>query len=129
MSDGELQPGQVWEAIQFSAFYRLENLGIYVDINGQQCDGKTSDVMGLEPLRARFEAFGCKVFRVNGHDIAQLAAPALEPRGGKPLVVLCDTLPWKGIEPLKKRAPKFHYMRFTGEAERQEYEAVLKAMM
>lgn len=128
MSDGELQPGQVWEALQFMAFYKLDNVGIYVDVNGHQCDGRTSDVMGLEPLQARFEAFGCRAFRVDGHDLSQLAAPASAPREGKPLVALCDTQPWRGVEPLKKRAPKFHYLRFTNETERGEYEEVLKGM-
>ena len=128
MSDGELEPGQVWEALQFAAFYKLENLGIYVDVNGYQCDGKTCDVMTIEPLEARFEAFGWKAYRVNGHDLSQLAAPASAPHGEKPFVVLCDTIPWRGVEPLKKRAPKLHYLRFSHEAERKEYETALKGM-
>jgi transketolase len=128
MSDGELQPGQVWEALQCMSFYKLDNMGIYVDVNGQQCDGKTSDVMGIEPLQARFEAFGCEVYRVNGHDLSQLAAPASLPRRGKPLVILCDTIPWNGVEPLKKRAPKLHYVRFTNEKELKEYQEVLDSM-
>jgi len=128
MSDGELEPGQVWEALQFAAFYKLDNLGIYVDVNGYQCDGKTSDVSCLEPLQDRFEAFGCKAFRVNGHDLSQLAAPASQPHEGKPLVVLCDTIPWRGVEPLQKRVPKLHYLRFANDVERKEYEKVLKDM-
>ncbi len=128
MSDGELQPGQVWEAAQTMSYYKLDNMGIYVDVNGHQCDGKTSDVMGMEPLQARFEAFGCAAFRVNGHDPAQLAAPPMTPHPGKPLVVLCDTIPWKGMDPLKSRAPKFHYMRFNSPEEKKSYEDFLKTM-
>jgi transketolase len=128
MSDGELQPGQVWEALQFMSFHHLDNMGIYVDVNGHQCDGKTSDVMGIEPLQSRFESFGCRVFRVNGHDLSALAAPAKTLPDGRPLVVLCDTLPWNGVEPLKKRAPKYHYLRFSNEKEKKEYESVLEEM-
>lgn len=128
MSDGELEPGQVWEALQFAVFYKLDNLGVYVDVNGYQCDGKTCDVMTIEPLEARFEAFGWKAFRVNGHDLSQLAAPASAPHEGKPFAVLCDTIPWWGVEPLKKRVPKLHYLRFTNDAERTEYETALKGM-
>jgi transketolase len=122
MSDGELQPGQVWEAVQCMAFYKLSNMGLYVDVNGYQCDGKTSDVMGVEPLQDRFRAFGCDVYRVNGHDPEALAAPALPHRVDKPLVVLCDTCPCMGMDPLKSRAPKFHYLRFTSDQERKVYE-------
>ncbi len=128
MSDGELQPGMVWEALQCMAFYKLENMGIYVDVNGYQCDGKTSDVMGIEPLQDRFKAFGCEVFRVNGHDPEALAAPVLSHPTGKPLVVLCDTIPWKGLDPLKTRAPKFHYLRFNNEAEKKVYEDYFKKL-
>jgi transketolase len=128
MSDGELQPGQVWEAFQFMSFYKLDTMGIYVDVNGYQCDGRTCDVMGIEPLQGRLESFGCEVFRVNGHDLSQLMGPFSKPPAGKPRVVLCDTIPWKGVEPLKKRSPKFHYLRFTNEQERREYETVLNAM-
>jgi transketolase len=128
MSDGELQPGQVWEAMQCMAFYKLDNMGIYVDVNGYQCDGKTSQVMGIEPLEDRFKAFGCETYRVNGHDPLALARPALEPRKGKPLVVLCDTIPYKGVEPLKFRAPKFHYLRFTSDQERKTYEDFFKQL-
>ena len=122
MSDGELQPGQVWEALQCMAFYNLDNMGIYVDVNGHQCDGKTSQVMGIEPLERRFEAFGCETYRVNGHDPIALVNPTLSPRHGKPLVVLCDTLPWKEIDPLKSRALKLHYLRFNNPEERKPYE-------
>lgn len=128
MSDGELQPGQVWEAIQTMSFYKLDNMGIYIDVNGHQCDGRTSSVMNIEPLEKRFEAFYCRTFRVNGHDIKALEKPAQLPPDGRPLVVICDTNPWQGIELLKKRAPKFHYIRFPKENERKEFEKILLTM-
>jgi transketolase len=125
MSDGELQPGQVWEAVQAMSFYKLDNMGIYIDVNGYQCDGRTTSVMNIEPLKKRFESFGCRVFRVNGHEISALVKPAQLAPDGRPLVVICDTCPWQGIEPLKNRAPKFHYIRFPDKQERKEFETAL----
>jgi transketolase len=121
MSDGELQEGQTWEAFQALSFYKLDNVGVYVDVNGQQCDGLMTEVMGIEPAKARLEAFGARVFEVDGHDPDALAAPAeLEP-DGRPLVVLAYTDPCRGIDLMEKRRPKLHYVRFSSEAERQEY--------
>lgn len=128
MSDGEVQPGQVWEAIQAMAFYKLDNMGIYVDANGYQCDGKVSSVMNIEPLQARFESFGCRVARINGHDAGALVCAGKFFADGRPLVVICNTCPWQGIEPLKKRAPKFHYIRFSDKDERREFEDIFDRM-
>ncbi len=55
-------------------------------------------------------------------------APALGTPMGKPLVVLCDTCPWMGMDPLKSRAPKFHYLRFNNDAEKKIYEDFLKTL-
>lgn len=128
MSDGELQLGQVWEAVQTMAFYKLDNMGIYVDANGYQCDGKVSSVMNIEPITARFESFGCRVKRVNGHDVKALVCAGKFSPDGRPLVVICDTCPCKGIEPIKRKEPKFHYIRFVNEGERREFESVLAEM-
>ncbi len=73
MSDGEFQIGQTWEALQALSFHMLDNVVIYVDVNGFQCDGKMCTVMDIEPLDKRLESFGARVFRVNGHDIKRLA--------------------------------------------------------
>lgn len=128
MSDGEFQPGQTWEAIQTMAFYRLDNMGIYVDVNGQQCDGEVKEVMNIEPLDKRLEAFGARVFKVYGHDIEALVQPArLEP-DGRPLVVLAYTNPCQGIDLLKLRAPKLHYLRFNSDDERLQYQSLLAEM-
>lgn len=125
MSDGEFQIGQTWEALQALAFYRLDNLGIYVDVNGCQCDGRMAAVMNIEPLDQRLEAFGCRVFCVDGHDPESLARPADLSPDGRPLVVLAATDPCRGLERLRRNAPKFHYLRFKSEDERSEYRADL----
>lgn len=128
MSDGELQIGQVWEAVQAMSFYRLDNMGIYVDVNGYQCDGATMDVMNIEPLEKRFAAFGAHPVRVDGHDIEALVKAGAAFKKGRPLVVICDTCPWQGMALLQNRAPRFHYIRFSGEKEQREAAALLTAM-
>jgi transketolase len=125
LSDGEFQIGQTWEAIQALAAFRLDAVKAVVDVNGQQCDGPTAAVMPVEPLDRRLEAFGACVRTVDGHDVAALVAAAEEPHPGKPLVVLAYTDPARGLEVLRERAPKFHYLRFTGEAEKARYAAGL----
>jgi transketolase len=121
MSDGEFQIGQTWEALQAMSFHMLDNMVIYVDVNGFQCDGKMCTVMDIEPLDKRLESFGARVFRVNGHDIKRLAEVGSLTPDGRPLVVLCDTDACRGIDVLKTRAPKMHYVRFTSEEEKSRY--------
>jgi transketolase len=77
-------------------------------------------------LEERLESFGARVFKVNGHDIDELIAPSKVELNGRPLVVLCYTNPYQGIEILKEYAPKFHYIRFKTEAERQRLSNFLK---
>jgi len=121
MSDGEFQIGQTWEALQSAAFHKLNNIIIFVDVNGYQCDGRMSDVMNIEPLDKRLEAFGIRTFRINGHDIDSLVNHGtMEPDDERPTCILCDTIPYHGIDVLKKREPKFHYIRFAGAEEKRE---------
>lgn len=99
--DGELAEGEIWEGLTFAAHYKLDNLCIAVDVNGLQIDGKTKDVMNLEPLDKKFEAFGCKVIKINGHDFDDIEK-ALEffhrnQNSGKPTVILMDTVKGKGV--------------------------------
>lgn len=123
MSDGEFQIGQTWEALQSLSFHMLDNVIIYVDVNGFQCDGKMCNVMDIEPLDKRLESFGCRVFRVNGHDIKRLADSGSLTPDGRPVVVLCDTDAARGLEVLKARAPKMHYVRFTSDEEKGRFVA------
>lgn len=128
MSDGEFQSGQTWEAIQALAFHRLDQVAIYVDVNGQQCDGKMDDVMRIEPLHARLEAFGARVVSVDGHDLAALAGPADWSPNGRPLAVLCYTNPAQGLPLLEGRRPQLHYVRFRDNADRQRFADYLAEM-
>ncbi len=128
MSDGELQEGQTWEAFAALSFYKLDNVGVYFDVNGQQCDGKMDTVMQIEPIKARLKAFGAQVYEVDGHDVAALARPARLAHPGKPLVVIARTDPCRGVDLLRARAPKLHYLRFKDPAEREAYREWLAEM-
>lgn len=128
MSDGEFQSGQTWEAMQALAFYKLDHVGLYVDVNGQQCDGEMDRVMRIEPLLNRLEAFGARVFQVDGHDVNALSAPADSLLDGRPLVVLAYTNPCQGLSLLEARRPKLHYVRFQNEDERRQYQVALERM-
>jgi transketolase len=128
MSDGEFQIGQTWEALQAMSFHMLDNVIIYVDVNGFQCDGKMCNVMDIEPLDKRLEAFGCRVFRMNGHDIKKLAGAGEITPDGRPIVVLCDTDAARGLAVLKGRAPKMHYVRFANEEEKGRYASALAGL-
>jgi transketolase len=126
MSDGEFQIGQTWEAFQAMSFHMLDNAVIYVDVNGFQCDGKMCNVMDIEPLDKKLEAFGARVFRINGHDIPKLASVGGVKPDGRPIVVLCDTDAARGLDVLKLRAPKMHYVRFSSEEEKKTYASALE---
>lgn len=120
MSDGEFQEGQTWEAIQALSFHQLDNVRVIVDVNKGQCDGPMSEVMNIEPLAMKIEAFGGSVDTVQGHDIAALST-ALTQKTGKPHFVLAYTDPVRGIPVLKEREPNLHYLRFSSTEEQQRY--------
>lgn len=122
LSDGEMQEGQTWEAIAAMSFYQLDNIGVYVDVNRQQCDGRMEDVMNVEPLVERLTSFGAICEAVDGHDLEALAAPASRLGQGKPLFVLAYTDPCRGIPLLEARRPFLHYVRFKSAEEKNAYE-------
>ncbi len=112
LSDGELQEGQVWEAAMSAGHYRLGNLVVLVDNNGMQADGNTAEVMTVEPVPAKFEAFGFDAVRIDANDHAELLSHL--PEGGvtrdRPLALVCENLPGKGVPSFEQYA-KVHYIR------------------
>lgn len=132
LSDGECQSGEFWEAVQAISYHRLDNMLMFIDRNGYQCDGKMDTVMNLEPFEKRLEAFGANVVSVDGNDLAALAEASEKRVPGKPLMVVCHTDPAHGLDVLKERYPKFHYVRFANAAEqeryRREYERLAKEL-
>jgi transketolase len=128
LSDGELQEGQVWEAFAAMGHHRLDNLAMLVDANGQQCDGEVGEVMLTEPLVERLTAFGAHALELDGHDLRALAEAAAEPPEGRPLVIVGRTDPCRGMEPLRERMAKLHYVRFRDDAERRRFERALEEL-
>jgi len=129
ISDGELQEGQTWEALQIIHHYRLNNLTVIVDLNGQQCDGAIETVLSLGEVAAKLSAFGAQVVEVDGHNIEALnTAGNLRPTQGA-LVILAHTNPCQGMDYLEKRRPKLHYVRFQNETEARELEAAIRQQL
>lgn len=100
--DGELDEGQNWEAIMFAAHHKVDNLVSTIDWNGQQIDGPTDKVMGLNNLRAKFEAFNWTVLEMNGNDMddtVKMLDKAKSMTGqGKPVCILMKTGMGKGVD-------------------------------
>jgi transketolase len=99
LGDGEIQEGQVWEAAMTAGHYMLDNLCAIVDINGLQIDGRCSDVMKIEPIAAKWKAFGWHIFEIDGHNMEAIvnALDDAEKIKGKPSVILAKTIKGKGV--------------------------------
>lgn len=100
LSDGEHDEGNTWEAVMLAGKYKLHNLTALVDRNNIQIDGFTEDVMPLENLKAKYEAFGWHVLEINGHDFEQIIAAFNEAQTifEKPTVIIAHTIPGKGVD-------------------------------
>ena len=98
MGDGEQQEGSIWEAALSAAHYKLDNLCGIVDLNGLQIDGKTADVLNVEPLAEKYRAFGWHVVEIDGHDMAAILGAFTEAKAtvGKPTAILARTVMGKG---------------------------------
>lgn len=99
MGDGELQEGSVWEAAMSASHHKLHNLIAIVDRNGVQIDGRTSQVMELEPLADKWKAFGWNVITCNGHDFQELDKAFASAKNHllEPTVLIAHTIMGKGI--------------------------------
>ena len=108
MGDGELAEGECWEAFMFASNYKLDNLCVFVDVNRLQIDGRTSDVMNTEPLDKKLEAFGFRILKINGHDMAEIEKADEFYKAGKgqgvPTAILMDTLKGKGVSFMEDQA-------------------------
>lgn len=99
LGDGELQEGQVWEAIMTASHYKLDNVCAVVDYNGLQIDGNVENVMGIAPLEDKWRSFNWHVIECNGHDVSQMMAAYEEAKQtkGKPSVIIMKTIKGKGV--------------------------------
>lgn len=119
LGDGELNEGQVWEAAMAAAHFRLGNLVAILDLNGMSLDGHVQDVMGVEPVAAKFEAFGWRTQEIDGHDVDQVVAaldalPATD--SATPTCVLARTRKGKGV-PFMEESAAWH-LGFLGEKDK-----------
>ncbi len=100
--DGELQEGQIWEAVMYAAHNKLDNMLVAVDFNGQQIDGSTLDIMGFDEIGSKFAAFGWEVVYMDGNNMDEILAvvpQAQENMGkGKPVVIVMKTEMGQGVD-------------------------------
>lgn len=99
LGDGEIQEGQVWEAAMTAAKFNLDNLVAFVDANNLQVDGHCTEVMPVEPLDKKWEAFGWEVIKIDGHSIPQIleALDKAKKTKGKPVCIIGKTIKGKGV--------------------------------
>lgn len=104
--DGEIEEGQIWEAVMAGAKWKLDNLCVFVDVNGLQIDGATADVMPSEPLDKKFEAFNWNVIKIDGHNFEEILAALAKAKEtkGAPTVILMSTIKGKGISFMENQA-------------------------
>jgi transketolase len=112
LSDGELQEGATWEAAMSASHYRLDNLFAFIDCNNQQADGAPTQVLNVEPVHAKWDAFGWDTQRINGNSIAALvkAIEAAKSVKDKPHAIVLDTIMGKGVRAFEERE-KNHFIR------------------
>ncbi len=120
LSDGEMQCGQTWEALMFAGKNKLKNLTAIIDRNNIQISGTTDQVMPLEPLKAKLEAFNWHVLEIDGHNMSEIINACHEAKAiwNRPVMIIAYTIPgkgvkfmeydhrWHGIAPNKKQAEK-----------------------
>ena len=125
LGDGEIQEGQIWEAAMFASYHKVDNVCAIVDYNKIQLDGFVAEIMDLEPLAPKWEAFGWHVIELDGHDIPALQKAFAEASAtrGKPTVIIAHTVKGKGVSFMENN-PKYHGVAPTAE----EVEMALKEL-
>jgi len=106
LGDGELNEGQIWEAIMFSGHNKLDNLCAIVDRNQLQIDGDTEKVMALEPLEEKWQSFNWNTISINGHDFEEIlmAFEKFKQNSDKPFVIIAKTVKGKGVSYMENKA-------------------------
>jgi transketolase len=109
LSDGELNEGQVWEAFLFAAKHKLHNLTAVIDRNNIQIDGYTEQVMPLEPLKQKLEAFNWHILEIDGHNFEEIIDAFHQAKAifEKPVVIIAHTIPGHGVE-FMEQDPSWH---------------------
>jgi len=109
LGDGELQEGEIWEGAMCAAHYKLDNLCAIIDYNKLQSDDYNENIMGLEPLRAKWEAFNWSVLEIDGHNFEQIERAFVTAKEFKdrPTVIIAHTIKGKGVS-FMEGVPAWH---------------------
>ncbi|MBU1906107.1 MAG: transketolase [Candidatus Omnitrophica bacterium] len=99
LGDGEIQEGNVWEAAMACAHFKSDNICAILDYNGFQIDGKVCEVMNLEPVAAKWKAFGWHAMEIDGHNMKEILSAFDEAKKvkGKPSIIIAHTVKGKGV--------------------------------
>lgn len=128
VGDAELNEGQVWEATMAAAHYGLDNLIGIVDANGMGLDGDVSDVMNIEPIAAKFQAFGWSTAEIDGHDVEAVQQALLEAQqADRPHMIVARTIKGKGVR-FMEEGPYWH-LGFLGPKDRDLAIAEIRGRM
>lgn len=116
LGDGELNEGQVWEAIAAASVYKLDNLVAIVDRNKLQASGPIKEIYDMGDIKSKFDAFGWKSFEINGHNMKEIveALDAVDEIKGTPSVIIAQTIKGKGIS-FAENITGFHNTALTAE--------------
>lgn len=116
IGDGEIQEGSIWEAAMAASHYKCDNLCAIMDCNGFQIDGATKDIMNLEPVAKKWQAFGWHTIEIDGHNMRQILSAYDEAKTikGKPSIIIARTIKGKGVSFME------NVVDFHGRASTQE---------
>lgn len=125
MSDGEMQTGTTWESALLGAHHKLDNLIVIVDYNSLQAMGKVREILGIEPLKDKWKAFGWEVREIDGHNFEEIEKALINPslETGKPMVVIAKTVKGKGVSFMEGNN-LYHYKAPSDD----EYQKALKEL-
>ena len=116
LGDGELDEGQLWEAITAASVYKLDNLVVIVDCNKLQASGPTKEIYDIGDIKSKFDAFGWKSFQINGHNMKEIieVLDSVDKIKGTPSVIIAQTIKGKGIS-FAENVTSFHNTLLTAE--------------
>lgn len=125
IGDGECDEGQIWEAAMAASHFKLDNLIVFLDHNGLQVDGSNSEIMNLEPIPSKWDAFGWATQRIDGHDMPDILSAVEKANSirNKPSMIIAKTTKGKGVSFVENRV-EWHARGFTSE----EAEKALKEL-
>jgi transketolase len=129
LGDGEIQEGEVWEAMMFAAHYQLDNLCVFVDNNNLQIDGEISKVMSPYPIDEKLKAFGFQVEVIDGQDFDQIEQAVAHAKAtkGKPYAVVMKTIKGKDVSYMENQAA--WHGKAPNDAEYEQAMAELSALL